>query len=112
MVTLTERKFIRPLYNYLVCKPIVEKETAGGLALPDHVAKAGLGNLKRARVVRAGPGKRHEHTGEFVKCAIEPGQVIYPMGNVLAFEENGEELIVVPEEMVFGVEEFDPHLEN
>lgn len=112
MVTLTESKFIRPLFNYLICEPIVEKVTAGGIMLTDGTAAVGLSNLKKARVLRAGPGKRHEHTGEFIKTEIQPGQIVYPMGSVLAFQEGGRDLMLIPEEMVCGVEELDSHMEE
>jgi co-chaperonin GroES (HSP10) len=106
MVSANTPKIIQPIGNWLICEPLYEKQTKGGLALPEHIAKGdSLSNLKRARVLRAGRGKAHPQTGVFMPNEFKVGQVVYPFANVMVFRENGRELWALTEECICGVEE-------
>lgn len=70
-----------PTQDFLLVEEIPEKETAGGLVLPDNREQEN----QQFRVLKAGPGMWRD--GVFVETTIEEGQVVIAAnGPVLQLE--------------------------
>lgn len=61
-----------PASDWLLLKPLRANQTAGGLALPDGVDDG----APKAEVVKAGPGRIHDFTGELVPMPFKVGQKV------------------------------------
>lgn len=70
-----------PLWDYCLIKPIEQKETKGGIVLPDGTT---IDGVKKARVIKAGKGAYRE-SGAFIENPIKEGDVIYMMAYVKPF---------------------------
>jgi chaperonin GroES len=68
-------ELLAPYGNYIVVELLKpEKESAGGLALPDEVIARDRQML--ARVIAVGPGQRSITTGELMPCFTYPGDLV------------------------------------
>lgn len=92
-----------PLFDRLLVRPIAEEErTASGLlVIPD----ANKPRPRRGLVLATGPGRVNERTGGLVPLAVRAGdRVVYGKysGGELAL--NGEDLLIMREDEVLGLE--------
>jgi len=73
----------KPLWDYCLIKPIVQKETRGGLHLPQG-AKT-YDDSARGLCVKAGPGAYRDN-GTFVPNPIKVGDIVYHMARMQPFK--------------------------
>lgn len=101
MINATQiRATFRPLHDWVVLKPIEEKERLrGGILLPSRVEDYG-----RCEVVAVGPGLRPCRDGVFygplVPTELKVGQFVFIQKFVegeLKFELNGEKVYLIRE---------------
>lgn len=105
---------MRPNHNYIVMKPIKEKESAGGILVPSvaldpseaQVSKAFIRPWNRVaagRVISVGPGRHDEDEGRVVAPDVEVGQVVfYDRASATSIPWEGcEEAVMVREEGIY-----------
>lgn len=99
---------IRPTNDWLIIKPIEVQEKVGNLdlALDDKKNRPKLGE-----VIAAGPGRRFTQSIEGVtKLLVDPvevkkgDKVLYLKHGVLDFIHKGQDLVMIQEGNVIGVE--------
>ena len=92
---------LKPLNDRVVVRPLeAEEKTAGGVILPDNAKE----KPNKGKVVAAGPGKTLED-GRVVGLAVKAGEIVY-YGKYSGTEVKigGEELKILREEDILGVE--------
>jgi chaperonin GroES len=96
----------RPLGDRIAIRRIeVEEETTGGIYIPD-VARD---KRQVGEVLATGPGARASKTGELIAMSVRVGDRVlfgkYAGGEV---KIDGEEILIVREDELFGVIEREP----
>jgi len=96
-------KTVRPLHDYLVVRPIEEKDTAGGgIIIPDTAKE----KPQQGEVLAAGNGKVLEN-GAKVALEVKVGDKVlfgkYSGTTIRIDQIDGEEVLIVREEDVLAV---------
>lgn len=93
---------LKPLNDRVIVSPLAaEEKTAGGVILPDTAKE----KPTKGRVVAAGPGRQLED-GKRVALAVKTGDVVwYGKYSGTEVKVGGEELKILREEDILGVEE-------
>ena len=93
---------IRPLHDRVVVKRVeAEEKTASGIVLPGSAAE----NPEVGEVIAVGEGRRNK-AGERVALDVKVGdKVIFGKYSGQTVKVDGEELLVMREEDIFGIVE-------
>lgn len=74
------------LQDFILIEPMAQRETKGGIALPEGVNE---GDAQRGRIIKVGPGRVTEE-GKLIRPDVQPGDIVYlyfaygqPVGIVL-----------------------------
>ena len=96
-------KVLKPLYDRVILKVIVNERTKGGLFVSE-----GALDSKRAEVVAVGPGKYNADTGEYTRMHVVPGDIVMVntmLGNKVKWNDDTEnEYILMKEDDIQAVE--------
>lgn len=87
----------QPLGDRLVVKRDVQRQTSGGIALPDTAASKQFGT-----VLAVGPG-RYLPNGDLVPVAVKPGQRVILASGAGAVVPPGTEYVMAHEAEIMGV---------
>lgn len=92
---------LEPMYDRVVCEPIKEEKTEGGLFIPQNAQGK---DVRKCTVLAVGPGKRHMDTGEYFALSLKPGDtvIVDPMKCSAVKVSRGVEYLVTREEDVVG----------
>ena len=92
----------RPLHDRIVVRRIAaEEKTAGGIIIPDTVKE----KPSQGEVIAVGPGGRDE-AGKLIPIDIRVGdRVLFGKWSGTEVVIDGEDLLIMKESDVFGVEE-------
>lgn len=93
---------LKPLNDRVIVSPLAaEVKTAGGVILPDTAKE----KPTKGKVVAAGPGRQLED-GKRVALAVKTGDVVwYGKYSGTEVKVGGEELKILREEDILGIEE-------
>ena len=93
---------IRPLHDRVIVKRLEEeRKTASGIVIPDAAAE----KPDQGQVLSVGPGKRDEN-GKHVTLDVKVGdRILFGKYAGQTVKVDGEELLVMREEVIMGVVE-------
>ena len=91
---------VRPLYDRIVVKRIVEEETkAGGIIIPDSAKE----KPQQGEVIAVGPGKRLED-GKLAALEVKVGdKILFGKYSGSEVPKLGEEYLIMREDEVLGI---------
>ena len=91
---------IRPLHDRIIVKRLPEEEkTAGGIIIPDTAKEKPL----RGKVLSTGQGRKNDE-GKCLPLDVKTGdEVLFGKYAGTEFKMNGEELLMMREEDIYGV---------
>lgn len=89
----------KPLNSRVLIKPLEEKETEGGIIIPDTAKE----KPKRGEVLAVGPGKLLDD-GSRSEMSVKPGDIVlFNLYSPDEFKEDGETYMVIDETSIMGI---------
>lgn len=102
-------KGIQPLKKNIIVRPIVQKaESAGGIYIPDAFRVT----QNKGEVLAVGTGWWSQD-GKRVLTEAKVGDIVlYGVSNGIPVRWNGEDLLIIKEDEMLGIEKFDAELQS